>query len=434
MRSLCIHPSGRYLQQPDGTPFFYLGDTAWELTHRLTREEIEHYLQDRAAKRFTVIQTVMLAELDGLRTPNPYGHLPLHDLDPTRPNEAYFQHVDFMIDRAAAYGFYIGLLPTWGDKVVDRMAGEGPEIFTPENARVYGEFLGRRYREKPIIWILGGDRPADTPEKVAVWRAMAAGLRAGDGGRHLMTYHPYGKTSSSYWLHDEPWLDFNMVQSGHGERDRRNDLMVLVDYQRVPVKPVLDGEPRYENHVINWDPQVGCFDAADVRQALYWGLLAGGCGITYGCAEIWQFYQPGREPMWHAHLDWREALLLPAASQAQHARALYASRPFTRLAPDQTVIAAGEGRGADHAVAARATDGSFLFAYLPTGQPLAIDATSLTGETVNAHWFDPRDGTWLRIGDCMRSGVLSFVPPSSGRGCDWVLVLDDAEREYAAGA
>lgn len=34
--------------------------------------------------------------------------------------------------------------------------GIGPEIFTPESTRIYGEFLGKRYRSKPIIWISGG--------------------------------------------------------------------------------------------------------------------------------------------------------------------------------------------------------------------------------------------------------------------------------------
>lgn len=141
----------RHLVHADGTPFFWRGDTAWELFHRLSREEADAYLEDRQSKGFTVIQAVVLAELEGLTDPNPYGHTPLSDNDPARPNAEYFRHVDYIVNRAEQLGMYIGMLPTWGDKFNQKW-GVGPEIFTPENARKYGEFLGRRYRTKPIIW------------------------------------------------------------------------------------------------------------------------------------------------------------------------------------------------------------------------------------------------------------------------------------------
>jgi len=124
---------------------------------------------------FTVIEAVALSEFDGLRVPNRYGDLPLHDGDPLRPNDAYFRHVDYVVDRAASLGLVIGLLPTWGDKVGPIKWGVGPEVFTTENAVRYGEFLGERYREKPIIWILGGDRNPDSEQRKAIWRALAAG-------------------------------------------------------------------------------------------------------------------------------------------------------------------------------------------------------------------------------------------------------------------
>jgi hypothetical protein len=70
-----VSESKRYLLDLDGKPFFYLGDTAWEVFHRLPREEADHYLKDRAAKKFTVIQAVVLAEFGGLDIPNAYGHM-----------------------------------------------------------------------------------------------------------------------------------------------------------------------------------------------------------------------------------------------------------------------------------------------------------------------------------------------------------------------
>ena len=192
---LRVSENTRFLVTADGRPFFWLGDTAWELFHRLTREEAERYLRNRAERRFTVIQAVALAELDGLDDPNPYGERPLIDHDPTRPNERYFQHVDWIVAKANALGLYVGLLPTWGDKW-NKKWGVGPEIFTPENAATYGEWLGRRYRDAGIVWILGGDRPVETDAHRAIIAAMARGLRAGDGGAHLITFHPTGGQSS----------------------------------------------------------------------------------------------------------------------------------------------------------------------------------------------------------------------------------------------
>jgi hypothetical protein len=114
LQPLRVSDNRRYLVRADGSPFFYLGDTAWEMLHRCDRGEIDHYLINRAGKGFTVIQTVILPEINGIRTPNRYGDLPLNDEDPTRPNELYFQHVDYAVNSAAEFGLYVALLPTWG--------------------------------------------------------------------------------------------------------------------------------------------------------------------------------------------------------------------------------------------------------------------------------------------------------------------------------
>lgn len=127
----------------EGKPFFWLGDTAWELFHRLSREEADLYLKNRADKGFTVIQAVVLAELDGLHDPNAYGEIPLENDDPTKPREPYFQHVDFIIRKAEQYGLYIGLLPTWGDKIYKDSWGVGPEIFNVDNAKMHSICLAQ---------------------------------------------------------------------------------------------------------------------------------------------------------------------------------------------------------------------------------------------------------------------------------------------------
>ena len=282
---LRVTENGRYLEYEDGSPFFYLGDTAWELFHRLDREEADLYLANRAAKGFTVIQAVVISPQDGLTVPNAYGHLPLHGSDPARPNEAYFQHVDYIVDKAGELGLTIGMLPTWG-RYWKRVGKEAPFLFDCENALEYGRFIGRRYLDAKIIWILGGDENIESDEERVIVNAMAEGLGQGDGGAHLMTYHPRGPGLSSDYFHNAGWLDFNMVQSSHAAHDHDNGLFIDHDYALEPAKPTIDGEPRYECLAVGFYfrdiNRFDRFDASDVRQAAYWSLLAGACGFTYG--------------------------------------------------------------------------------------------------------------------------------------------------------
>ncbi|MBN2089066.1 glycoside hydrolase family 140 protein [candidate division KSB1 bacterium] len=429
IQKLKVSPNKRFLIYEDGRPFFYLGDTAWELFHRLNREEADFYLKDRSKKGFTVIQAVVLAELDGLHVPNPYGNRPLIDDDPTRPDEAYFQHVDYIVNRAEKLGIFIGMLPTWGDKYNKRW-GVGPEIFTPQNAKIFGEFLGKRYRNKPIIWILGGDRIPENENHFLIIRAMAAGLRAGDQGEHLMTFHPMGGNSSSKFFHEDNWLDFNMFQSGHAAYNIANYEMTLQDYALQPVKPVLDGEPRYEDHPVNWKSENGWFDDWDVRQAAYWSMLSGAAGHTYGNHNIWQMWQPGRQPISSARTPWKDAVKHIGSIQMGHFRQLFESRPFQKLIPDQTMLKDESGNDAAQIRIARADDYSFLIAYTPMGIPIQLDMTRFKSSNLIAYWFNPRTGKSSKIGRFTNQNSHEFIPMMNGRGNDWVLVIDEIEKKF----
>ena len=157
---LCLSSNRRFIVNEEGYPFFWLGDTAWELFHRLDRKEAKLYFVNRQLKRFNVVQAVILAELDGLNTPNAYGERQLHDNDPEKPNEAYFHLIDEYLTLAANHEIYVALLPTWGDKVM-QLWGVGPVIFSDRSAFSFGKFLGERYKDRSnLIWVLGGDRPA----------------------------------------------------------------------------------------------------------------------------------------------------------------------------------------------------------------------------------------------------------------------------------
>lgn len=425
---LRVADNGRFLVHRDGPPFFYLGDTGWALLQQLDWEETGQYLADRAAKGFTAIQVMEISEFDGLTAPNRNGDLPLDDLDPTRPNEAYWRHVDAVVERANALGLWIALLPTWGDKVGPRLWGTDPEVFTPENAGPYGEFLGERFRDRDVIWVLGGDRNPTEERHLATWRAMARGLARGDGGRHLMTFHPQGRSTSATFVHDEPWLGFNMIQSGHHRRDAPNHAMIAADYARTPTKPCLDGEPCYEDHPVDWKPEQGYFDDWDVRKAAYWSLFAGACGHTYGANSVFQFWRGGDPGKFGARRPWQEALDLPGASQMRHARRLIESRSALDWVPDQGLVVSSSGAGPAHVGATRARDGGSAFVYVPTGEPVIVDLGRLSARAVVVGWYDPRTGQTHLIGERPAAGAATFKPPSRGAGNDWILMLDDAER------
>jgi len=422
MERLIIHKDRRYLQTKTGAPFFYLADTAWELFHRLTFEEACLYLEDRAAKGFTAIQAVALAELDGLNTPNANGDRPLQDNDPTRPDEAYFAHVDRVVAKANDLGLRLAMLPTWGDKW-HPARGAGPCVFDRRNARAYGRFLGERYRDAGILWTLGGDRGVDSEEQLETVRAMAHGLKEGDGGRHLMTFHPPGGVSSSLYVHNEDWLDFHMIQSGH-RRDRDNGRMVELDYRRLPRRPCLDGEPGYEDHPNHFNPERGWLGAWDCRKALWWAVLAGAAGHTYGCHDIWQMYEPGRKPISWARTPWREALALEGSAQMRHAKDLLLSRPLFDLVPDNHIVSASQREGRDRLQATRSRKGEFAYVYFASNRTATLDLTCLGSSDLRGRWLDPRTGRWR--GEAFpvegRAKAARLTPPPWGE--DWVLLAE----------
>jgi hypothetical protein len=428
--NLKISENKRFLIHEDGTPFFYLGDTGWELFHRLNKEETEKYLENRRAKGFTVIQAVALAELDGLNTPNAEGNKPLIDNDPLKPNEAYFSHVDWVIMKAAEKGIFIGLLPTWGDKV-DKRWGVGPVIFNKDNAYKYGQWIGNRYKDFPnIIWINGGDRDGGGDNK-PIWDAMGEGIKSVDKN-HLMTFHPWGERSSSEWFHNSSWLDFNMSQTGHGQRSYAIYKRIIVrDYDLKPVKPCFDGEPRYEDHPVGWNPNVlGWFNDEDIRQVLYWNLFSGSFGHTYGCHPIWQMKTPAREAVGLARNNWYDVLDLPGAWDLMHARRLLESRPFISRVPDQSLIVPAYFPETDYVVATRGN--GYAFVYFPTGWTAEIILDKIGAKSVTAYWYDPRKGESMLIETFPGTRTKKFTPPSGGRGNDWILVLDDTSKGFKA--
>ncbi len=453
-----VTANGKFLETKDGKPFFWLGDTDWEMFHRLTREEIQEFVSIRQEQGFNVLQAVALAEFQGIREPNRYGDWPLNNEDPTQllttpgndPKNAYeydyWDHVDFAITKAAEKGIYIGLLPTWGDKVA-HLWGDGPIIFNEKNAEEYGKLLATRYAKYwNVLWILGGDRPAVYKSKDieyddrAVWRAMAKGIEGVLGKETFITYHPWGNVaSSSQYVHNEEWLDMNAFQSGHGSREVAAWEWVVRDLALKPTKPTLDMEPCYEDHPVNpWDGKWtrasrGYFSDYDVRARIYRGVFAGGCGVTYGHHQIWQFvntelYEPVN--VGDTIIPWKNAAKAEGAKQMVHLKNLMLSRPYTTRIPDQTIIKSKNGTTyLDLIYATRDENNSYAMIYLPQNKPVSIDLGKISGSSKNIWWFNPRTGKSV-VGKAVKSGMKTFTPPNDE--VDWVLVIDDASKNYNA--
>ena len=106
-----------------------------------------------------------------------------------------------------------------------------------------------------------------------------------------------------------------MRQNGHVTEFTGRYDQTRVDYDRTPAKPVVDGEPIYEDHPSPSTPRSSATrSAADVRRPLYWDLFTGAFGHTYGHHSVWQMWAPGREPVNNPLMPWHEAIDQPGAA------------------------------------------------------------------------------------------------------------------------
>jgi hypothetical protein len=251
-----------------------------------------------------------------------------------------------------------------------------------------------------------------------------------------MTYHPPGGThrSTSVDLHHEEWLDFNMMQSGHGSgHDTPVWEAIARDYALTPVKPTVDAEPNYEDHPVkpwpNWDPANGYYRDDDVRRQTYRSVFAGGCGVTYGHHSMWQFCSTRYTPHNHPDRFWWEAMDRPGAAQMIYLRRLIESRPYFNRVPDDSLIVSPNGSGREHQCATRGDDGRYAMVYFPDAVRTAtVDLGKVSGAGVVAWWYDPHTGLAHTAGQFEQKGAREFTTPLEWH--DWVLVVDDAAAGF----
>lgn len=434
---LVVSGNHHYLQQANGTPFFWQGETGWLMPERLNRDEVAYYLDHCQADGYNVVQ---VQTIDGVPAINAYGQFPMPDgfnfKDINKKGVyGYWDHMDYIIKTAEHNGIYIGMVCIWGNLV---KAG----LMNIAQAKAYGKFLAERYKDYPnIIWIIGGDIPGDVDTDI--WNTLAETIKSLDKN-HLMTYHPRGRTMSSIWFNNSDWLDFNMFQSGHRrygqctkdqsclfglDTEEDNWRYVKASLAMSPVKPVIDGEPSYEGIPQGLhDPAQKRWQACDVRRYAYWSVFAGAFGHTYGNNSIMQFMHPGVNPAYGATESWWDAMKDSGFSQMKYLKNLMLTFPFFERVPDQSLIAGKNGLHYEQVLATRGND--YLLVYNYFGSSMQIDLSKISGAKKNAWWYNPQSGALNYIGE-FDSKVTTFYPEGSYQGgSDRVLIAVDSSKNY----
>ena len=432
---LKVSANSLYIVHENGTPFFWLGNTAWLLPERLNREEAEYFLTKDREAGYNVEQ---IQVLNAIPTFNVYGQQANNmEFDFSKVSKpgvyGYWEHLDYIVSVAEQNGIYIAMDCIWGSML---------KHMDTKKAEALGKFLAQRYKDCPnIIWMIGGDIRGDkSPE---VWDAMARAIRKIDNN-HIMTFHPRGRTTSAWWFNDREWMDFNMFQSGHrryGQRNGDGDYTIKdnteednwryvdMSFEKKPLRPVIDGEPSYE------DIPQGLHDFSaprwmdyDVRRYAYWAVFGGCFGHTYGHNSVMQFIRPGLNASFGAEKPWWEAMNDPGYNQMKYLKWLMLNLPFTERVADQSVIAGTNGERYDRNIATRGND--YLLVYNYSGKPMDIDLTKISGKKKNVWWMNPADGTLTYIGE-MDSKVHTFTYDAAYlRGSDRVLIAIDADKNY----
>jgi hypothetical protein len=252
---LRVAPNHRYLEYADSTPFFWLGDTWWMgLCHRLHwPDEFKRLTADRKAKGFNVIQIVAGLYPDmppfDPRGANESGFPWEKDYSRIRPE--YFDAADNRIEYLVDEGFTPCIVGAWGYFI--RFMGV-------ERAKQQWRYLVARYGALPVVWCVAGEAnlpyyqakgfPYDDRGQVKDWTVVARYLRDLDPYHRLITIHPtgIGRLSARHAIDDVSLLDFDMLQTPHGQREAVPATVNTVrqSYADTPVMPVINGEASYE--------------------------------------------------------------------------------------------------------------------------------------------------------------------------------------------
>ena len=432
LECLEVHPSGRYLQTVSGDPFFPIADTAWGLI-TLTESQVEYYMKERKAEGFN---TILGPVVWGNEFSAPRGGLME---TPNTTNEARYQHLDMIVEKALKHGLYLTFVTNWGEGYKMKRYGSNA------NAEKYMTWLGNRYKDYPhIMWSLVGEYSLDV-SSVSRVKAMGRGLDKVVGDTHLITVHPAGgagfnKQSSSDYFHGESWLDYNMIQTW--TYDESTWKKTAADRKERPVKPTWVSETKYVEDSAN---------QFRMRRNAYWSVMSGSLGFGHGHDGVWRGTRPKYDSRTKKYYNWNSivrALKDKSGPEMGYVHDLVMSRAktpsgktvFFDRQPDDSVIRSGNTgnidprRGDTHLAASSDKYGRYFMVYVPTAgkaRTVKVDMTKISGGKAKAWWFNPSNGKGYSAGTHgTNNSAATFKTPDSGE--DWVLVVDDASIGWSA--
>jgi hypothetical protein len=420
-----VSPDNRYFIHDDGTPFFYLADTAWNGPLLASREDWEIYLNIRKDQKFSAVQFVTTqwrASPDGdLMREKAYT-----GTDKIALNPRFFQRLDERFDAINKAGLLAVPVMLWAiNGGTDPKVNPGVSL-PEEQAILLGRYMVGRWGAHAVAWILAGDSDY-RGDKAAKWQRIGRAV-FGDVAHAPVTLHPGGM--QWYWKEfaEEPWLGFIGYQSGHGD-DEKTLRWILEgppseDWMKLPHHPFINLEPPYENHVAYQSKKPHTPES--VRHAIYWSLLsAPTAGVTYGGHGVWGWDDGTKAPTDHpgtgTPLAWRKALTMPGADQMKHLAHYFTSVDFWRLRPcAPAIVNQPGGQGISRQITAARTDQKdLLVVYVPEDRTVEVKLDMLP-PSPGVTWYNPRSGETNTAVGVVTANTVQFPTPSEG---DWILQL-----------
>jgi hypothetical protein len=413
------------LVDQNSQPFLITGDTAWSMIAQLSQSEVDTYLTDRKNRGFNLVLVSLIEHKFALNAPaNKAGVSPFTSTGAdmfNTPNESYFAHADYVIDKAKQLGITVLLAPTYvGYNCGDEGWYAEIQNSTLTTMRNWGRYVGNRYKDRPnIIWMIGGDADPNACNLTTKLREVVAGIQEVDSVHLITAHNSPGQAAVDPWSDTDTWLNLNNIYTYSESYPP-----AITQYNNTPTRPFFLVETYYENeHNVS---------LLFLRMQAYWAVLSGGlAGQIFGACPMWHFNAPAGSSFCDSSTTWQNQLDSPGSQMLPYVGRLFASRDFYKLSPDQdhTVMTDGYQSGDTFAQTARATDGSSIIAYIPSGRMVTIDLTKISGTQARAWWFNPRTAVATLIDTYPTTGSQAFTTPAPN---DWVLVIDDAARNFPA--
>lgn len=413
-RGTIIHRKGEYhLRHADGTPFLWIGCTAWNGLLKSTDQEWDTYLKHRVEHHYSVIQCVA-TQWRGADM-NSHLQVAFTGQKPIQINPAFFQHLDQKISKINQYGLVAALVLLWALPY-----GEGRELspgfqLGQVEAILLAKYIVARYGAHHVVWLPGGDG-LYTHIYEQRWKNIGRAL-FGEEHPGVVALHPMGRSWVGDTYADEDWVDVIGYQSGHSSTKSTVEYITrgpaVQKWDQLPPRPIINMEPCYEEifHRITAD---------DVRNAAYWSLFGTAIsGFTYGANGIWPWIREGETILNHGELSrqsvstWQDSINLSGSLQVGYLAEFMQQFSWWELRPDSSLLVEQPG---DHHYAhfisvVRSEDYQTVLAYIPEPNN-SFKLKNPQRLAYRAHWYDPVNNHYQAPTTTESSEILNVPTPS----------------------